>query len=135
MFWRGLFYDFLSMAIGKGIPYGVYDHGQNKGWAALESIMTLPLSLSKPFADGGTRWGGSSIPMPSNYLSPPMEAVVMATVSGSGRWSFRTLSMNSAFRFPFAISPRERVSGTKSNITCSPLQLKTGEESRSSVTK
>ena len=25
-------YDFLSMAIGKGIPYGVYDQGQNKGW-------------------------------------------------------------------------------------------------------
>ena len=28
-------YDFLSMAIGKGIPYGVYDPGQNKGWISV----------------------------------------------------------------------------------------------------
>nr|QNO55008.1 hypothetical protein KIHMDPCI_00019 [Methanosarcinales archaeon ANME-1 ERB7] len=28
-------YDFLSMAIGKGIPYGVYDPGQNRGWISV----------------------------------------------------------------------------------------------------
>jgi len=30
-------YDFLSMAIGKGIPYGVYDQGQNT------KVINLPL--------------------------------------------------------------------------------------------
>nr|QNO54225.1 hypothetical protein IIFEDBNN_00009 [Methanosarcinales archaeon ANME-1 ERB7] len=28
-------YDFLSMAIGKGISYGVYDPGQNRGWISV----------------------------------------------------------------------------------------------------
>lgn len=28
-------YDFLSLAIGKGIPYGVFDMTQNKGWVCV----------------------------------------------------------------------------------------------------
>ncbi len=42
---RGAVYDFLSQALGRAIPYGVYDLGKH-GWVSVGVDMTRPPSLS-----------------------------------------------------------------------------------------
>lgn len=91
-------YDFLSMAIGKGIPYGVYDQGQNKGWVNVG----IDHDTSTFAVETIRRWWYSMV----RKVYPDAQQLLITADGGggsngyrvrrSGRWSFRTLPANSA---------------------------------------
>ena len=59
-----LVHDFLDKELGKAIPYGVYDVGENQGRVSVGSITTRADSPRKRSVGGGRRWGRSDIATP-----------------------------------------------------------------------
>ena len=49
-------YDFLSKAVGKGIPYGVYDQTANQGWVSVGVDHDTAEFAGETIKRGGTRW-------------------------------------------------------------------------------
>lgn len=51
-----LVHDFIDKALGKVIPYGIYDVSANQGWVSVGLIMTRHALPPKRSVGGGTRW-------------------------------------------------------------------------------
>jgi len=60
-------HDFADPALGKVIPYGVYDVGRNEGWVSVGISHEYGAILRlRRFAGGGCRWASGPIPSPHN---------------------------------------------------------------------
>ena len=79
-------HDFPSDAIGKAIPYGVYDIGANQGFVSVGVDHDTPVFAVTSIAAWWKRIVRSAILRPMSSSSPPTRAVatVIAPTSGSG---------------------------------------------------
>ena len=114
-------YDFLSLADGKAIPYGIYDLVHNRGFVNVGSIMTrqrLPWEVS---GDGGSSPAKRSIPRSATCSLPPMGAVPTGSGIGCGRRNSRSLPMKSRSRLRWRIIRLPPANGTRSSIGSFPL--------------
>jgi hypothetical protein len=57
-------HDFPDPAVGKALPYGVYDLGPDQGWSGSATTTTPPASRSRPSAAGGRWWARGPTRMP-----------------------------------------------------------------------
>ena len=57
-------HDFPGNALGKAIPYGVYDVAASTGWVSVGRATRLPRSRSAPCVPGGTPPARAPIPAP-----------------------------------------------------------------------
>jgi transposase len=82
-------HDFPSDALGKAIPYGVYDLGANAGWVSVGSTTTPPRSPWPRLAAGGSRPAGCCTPRRTGSWSAPTLVAATATGCGCGRPSWQ----------------------------------------------
>ncbi len=90
-------HDFPGDAIGKAIPYGVYDLASNDGLSASASITTPRSSRSLRSRRGGNRSANSDTPKRASCSSPLTRAAAIATGRMSGSTSFNALLTSSVW--------------------------------------
>ena len=105
-------------AIGKAIPYGVYDSAPTRAGSASASTTTRPSSRSRRSgvvaADGPKRY-----PNARESSSPPTRAAATAT-SHVWKYELQRFADKLGSRSTSATSRRAPASGTRSSTGCSP---------------
>ena len=113
-------YDFLSQALGRAIPYGVYDLAANAGW--------LSVGMSSDTAAFAVetirRWwhdiGRQRYPDAHRLSSPPMAVAATACGCGCGNASYSVWPTNWALISRSITCRPAPASGTRSSIACFP---------------
>src|ERR1700753_4177862 len=128
-------HDFPSDAIGKAIPYGVYDVGANNAFVTVGTDHDTPCSPPRRSRPGGSAWAWSATPTRGACSSPPTRVEAIATGRTSGRSSFSGWPTSCGFRFTSATFRPAPASGTRSSTGCSRSSRSTGAASRSEPTR
>src|SRR5680860_1298542 len=113
-------HDFPDPAVGKAIPYGVYDVGANTGWVSVGRDHDTAAFAVATLRSWWRTVGQPSYPQAGRLL-------VSADSGGSGgsrlrcgRPSRRLWPPRPALRSPCATCRRAPANGTRSNTACSP---------------
>jgi hypothetical protein len=117
--------DFPDKALGKGIPYGVYDLRANTGWVSVgidhDTAQFAVETLRRWWQHMGTR-----------VYPKAKELLVTADAGGSniapdcGRWPYKSWLTTSDYASPCATFHRAPANGTRSSIACSVISPRTG---------
>ena len=128
-------HDFPSDAIGKAIPYGVYDLGANDGFVSVGVDHDTPIFAVTSIKAWWKQVGAKRYPGAS-------ELFITADAGGSnncrshgGRASFSESPVSSILQFTSATTLRERVSGTRWSTACSPSSQSIGAEDHCEPTR
>ena len=124
-------HDFPSQAIGKAIPYGVYEIASDEGFVNVGiTAETAQLAVASIRAWWQELGGQSATPSPAYCRSPPIAAAGTGTGSASGRPSCSGSLMTPALRSASVTFRPARRSGTKSSTDCSVTSARTGVAGR-----
>ena len=123
-------HDFLDPALGKAIPYGVYDVGKNAGWVNVGVDHDTAEFAVEPSAAGGAAWGAGPIRTRPNSSSPPTAAGATALGRACGTWRSRSSPRRAGCASPSPIPHPARARGTRSSTACSATSPSTGVAGR-----
>ena len=116
-------HDFQDKALGKVVPYGVYDILNNQGWVSVG----IDHDTAQFAANTIRLWWRQ---MGMRRFSRAKEVEATAHAQGSGRPPCRNWPMTPDFGWSCATSLRELANGTRSNIASSASSRRTGGDDR-----
>jgi hypothetical protein len=128
-------HDFPGDAVGKAIPYGVYDMARNEAWVSVGRDHDTPAFAVASICQWWTMMGRRAY--------PHAESLFITTDAGgsnairSRAWKkasngWRTISASASM---FRTSHPARANGTRSSTGCSATSLRTGAGVRSAHLK
>ena len=128
-------HDFLDPAVGKAIPYGVYDLTQNQGWVSVgidhDTARFAAEAIRRWWHKMGVQQHGRArellTPAPTaGAVSRPMVVVATVAAAGCGKSPCKTCRIIWVFPSRSAIFLRAPASGTKSSTGCFAISLRIG---------
>jgi hypothetical protein len=122
-------HDFEDKALGKVVPYGVYDVGANAGWVSLGITSDTSEFAVNAIRTWIERIGAKRYPHMHELLSRRIAAAPTGRASGCGKWSCRSSPTRAGSRCECTIIRRVRPNGTGSNTACSATSRRTGAAS------
>jgi transposase len=108
-------HDFPGDALGKAIPYGVYDIAANDGFVSVGVDHDTPVFAATSIEAWWKQVGESATPRPERSSLLPMQVAATATGRTSGDSSFSSSPTSSILRSMSATSRPAPASGTRSN--------------------
>ena len=127
-------HDFPSAAVGKAIPYGVYDIAANEGFVSVGIDHDTPVFAATSIEAWWKQVGAVRYPS-ARSSSPPTQAVATATAHTSGSSNSSVLLTRSTSPSTSATSRRAPASGTRSNTDFSHSSRSTGAANPCAPTK
>ena len=128
-------HDFLDRALGKAIPYGVYDLANNEGWVSVGIDHDTAEIAVNAIRRWWTRMG------PHRF---PRARTLLITADGGGsngprsrlwKWALQRMADDFDLTLSVCHFPPSPANGTRSNVASSVSSRRTGAENRWSVTK
>ena len=118
-------HDFPGDAIGKAIPYGVYDMARNEAWVSVGRDHDTPAFAVASIRQWWTMMGRAAYPQATDLL-------ITADAGGSNGYRSRTWKQEvqrlaDDLRLVIHVSHFPPASGTRSSIASSATSRRTGE--------
>jgi hypothetical protein len=128
-------HDFPGDAVGKAIPYGVYDLAANDGFVSVGVDHDTPVFAATSIRRGGSKSAKNATPRRASCSSPPMPGAATATGLTSGSIGFSSSPTSSKSQSMSAIFRPAPASGTRSSTACSRSSRSTGAADRSAPSR
>jgi hypothetical protein len=128
-------HDFPGDAIGKAIPYGVYDMARNEAWVSVGRDHDTPAFAVASIRQWWTMMGCQAYPAADALYITADAGAVTAIGRGAGRRRCSGWPMTSGCAFTSRTSHRARASGTRSSIGSSATSPRTGAAARSAPSR
>ena len=123
-------HDFEQDALGKAVPYGIYDLTHNHGYVYVGQSADTPQFAVEAIVRWWRENGSSLYPNADKILICPMQAAAMVAVHVCGNSNYRNnWQINLDLKSPFATTQQARPSGTRLSIVCLDPSVSIGQAS------
>lgn len=126
---------FLDPALGKAIPYGVYDLANNEGWVSVGIDHDTAEFAANAIRQWWTRMGRHRFPRARRLLITADAGGSNGARSRLWKWALQRVADDFDLTLSICHFPPGTANGTKSNIASSASSRRTGAGNLWSVTK
>ena len=126
-------HDFIDPALGKAIPYGIYDLANNEGWVSVGDVADTAEFAVESIRRWWHQMGKARFPEATRLMVTADAGGPTATGFGRGSCTSPAWLLRPGSRSPCATTRRGHRSGTGSSTACSASSPPTGVAAHSSA--